>query len=178
MRLSARAMSRAVSVATVVAVVTLTGCGGSGDDGAGASGSPSAGASRVGESPSEPAGSPSGSPSGSAEPTAAESAQEPGDDDSPVETDDGAVEIEVEIEDGRVRPSGERVDVEVGQTIRFVVDSDSADEIHVHSTPEHSFSFRAGADDREFEFRLRQPGVVEAELHELGDVVVTLAARP
>ena len=88
------------------------------------------------------------------------------------------VQIEVEIENGQVTPAGERVDVEIGQPIRFVVDSDAADEIHVHSTPEHSFSFPAGAENREFRFKLTQPGVVEAELHELGDVIVTIAARP
>lgn len=171
MRLAARSMS----VVAAVAVVTLTGCGASGDDGAQAAGTPSAGASRVGGSPSEPTDS-SGSPSASAEPTATGSRDDSGG--SPVETEDDAVEVEVEIEDGQVTPSGERVDVEVGQTVRFRVDSDVADEIHVHSIPEHSFRFGAGADDREFEFRLNQPGVVEAELHELGDVVVTLAARP
>jgi plastocyanin len=90
----------------------------------------------------------------------------------------GAVEVDVHIENGEVTPSGERVDVEVGQKVRFVVDSDAADEIHVHSVPEHTFSFGPGTQDRQFAFTVRQPGVVEAELHELGDVLVTIAARP
>ncbi|MGH3355813.1 MAG: hypothetical protein ACRDOJ_07930 [Nocardioidaceae bacterium] len=129
---------RLLAALTAVSALTLTGCGGSAEEG---------------------------------------SATEP----SPTQqtpADAGAVEVEVEIEDGRVSPAGERVDVRLGQTIRLVVDSDAADEIHVHSTPEHSFRVPAGADDKVFEFALRQPGVVEAELHELGDVVVTFAARP
>jgi plastocyanin len=89
-----------------------------------------------------------------------------------------AVRVQVRIENGEVTPSGDRVDVEVGQPIQFVVDSDTADEIHVHSTPEHSFAFQAGAENRTFEFRLNQPGVIEAELHEGGDILVTFAARP
>lgn len=89
-----------------------------------------------------------------------------------------AVEVAVEVENGQVTPSGARVDAQVGQTVRFVVDSDAADELHVHSTPERTFAFPAGAEDREFELRLTRPGVVEVELHELGDVVVTIAAMP
>lgn len=146
-----RVSVRRSAAVAAVAVLALSGCGGGGteQDTTQSSQSPSPSTSAPGQS------SPGDSPS-----------------------EDSAVEIEVEIENGTVTPSGERVDVQVGQPIRFVVDSDAADEIHVHSTPEHSFSFKAGADDREFTFKLTQPGVVEAELHELGDVVVTLAARP
>ncbi|MGH3366172.1 MAG: hypothetical protein ACRDOY_03120 [Nocardioidaceae bacterium] len=102
-------------------------------------------------------------------------------DSSPVpspKTAHGVVQVSIDIEDGEVTPSGERVDVMVGQPIRLVVDSDAPDEIHIHSNPEQSFTIKDGADDKEFEFSLHQPGVVEAELHELGDVVVTFAVRP
>jgi hypothetical protein len=158
MRISARRLSALVAVATL----TVAGCGGSAGDSAQPSENTSASASPTRES----------TPDDSA------SESTPEDDGSPAETEDNAVEIEVEIEHGQVTPSGERVDVEVGQTIRLVVDSDAADEIHVHSTPEHSFRIRPGMDDKEFEFRLTQPGVVEMELHEQGDVLATLAARP
>jgi hypothetical protein len=86
--------------------------------------------------------------------------------------------VKVNIADGEVSPSGERVDVQVGQPIRLVVSSDTADEIHVHSSPEHSFAFKAGVRQQRFEFTLNQPGVVEAELHDLGDVLVGFAVRP
>ena len=175
----------AVTVLTALAAVaalTLAGCGG-GDDSTGSAGgeqtsSPSADASATesSETPSEsPSGSPSGSPSDDASDDATDdSTDAPGD----VETEDGAVEIEVEIEHGRVTPSGERVDVKIGEPIRFVVDSDAADELHVHSTPTRTFRVKPGDDDKQFELTLNQPGVVEVELHELGDVVVSLAARP
>lgn len=150
---------RRVSVLAAAAVLALAGCGGS--EGGAATGGDSASASP----------SASDSPSEAASPTASES-------ESAAEQEDDAVEIEVEVEDGQVTPSGERVDAQVGQTVRFVVDSDAADELHVHSSPEHAFAFKAGADDKEFEFTLTRPGVIEVELHELGDVVVTIAARP
>jgi hypothetical protein len=88
------------------------------------------------------------------------------------------VDIHVTITDGEVTPAGERVDVKLGQPIRLVVDSDAADELHVHSTPEHEFEVPAGAHGKVYEFTLNQPGVVEVELHELGQVVVSIAARP
>jgi plastocyanin len=167
----------ALTAVAAVVVLMLAGCGGGNSGAAGdeQASSPSAEASAR-ESPTE---SPSESPSDDASDDATNDASDdstdsPGD----VETEDDAVEIEIEIENGRVTPSGERVDVQVGEPIRFKVDSDVADELHVHSTPEHTFAVKAGADDKEFEFTLNQPGVVEVELHELGDVVVSLAARP
>lgn len=88
-----------------------------------------------------------------------------------------AVVVEGVIHDGHVASSGERIGVKIGQTVRFVVDSDAADEIPVHSTPEHSFAFKAGVDHKRFQFTLQPPGVVGAELHELGDFLA-IAARP
>jgi hypothetical protein len=153
-----RGAGRLLPVLVLVATLSLAGCGGSSDDSAPPSDgqSAAAGATR--------------------QPGPDDSATESGPDDPP--THDNAVEIEIEIEHGRVTPSGERVDVRVGQPIRLVVDSDAPDEIHVHSTPEHAFRVRPGMDDKEFRFRLTQPGVVEMELHEQGDVIATLAARP
>jgi hypothetical protein len=160
----------ALTALVAVALLTLAGCGGGSEDtGAAQDQQTSAPSTSAGESPgASPSESPSGSPSGAAT------------DDSTggVETEDDAVEIEIEIENGRVTPSGERVDVRIGEPIRFVVDSDVADQLHVHSTPEHTFAVKPGDDDKRFEFTLNQPGVVEVELHELGDVVVSLAARP
>jgi len=168
----------ALTALAAVAALTLAGCGGGGDSTGSAGGeqtsSPSADASAT-ESSETPSGSASESPSDDVtDDSTDDSTDAPGD----VETDDGAVEIEVEIEHGRVTPSGERVDVKIGEPIRFVVDSDAADELHVHSTPARTFRVKPGDDDKQFELTLNQPGVVEVELHELGDVVVSLAARP
>jgi plastocyanin len=171
MREITRRRSALTAIAAVV-VLTLAGCGGGGSDNTGAAGDAQTPSPSASDSASQ---SPSESPSDDAsDDSTADSTDGPGE----VETEDDAVEIEIEIENGQVTPSGERVDVQVGEPIRFKVDSDTADELHVHSTPEHSFPVKAGDDDKEFEFTLNQPGVVEVELHELGDVVVSLAARP
>ncbi len=88
------------------------------------------------------------------------------------------VDIHVKIANGQVTPAGERVDVTVGQTIRVIVNSDAADELHVHSSPDHEFEIPAGAHGKVYKFTLDKPGVVEVELHKLDEVVVSLAARP
>lgn len=155
-----RVSGRGLPAVAIVMTLVLAGCGGAGDSQTqDAEASPTATAS-----PSTPSPATASEVSGSQQ--------------APARTQDDTVEIEVEIEDGSVTPSGQRVDVEVGQTIRMVVSSDVADEIHVHATPDRTFAFKSGARNRQFEFALQQPGVVEAELHELGDVVVTIAARP
>jgi hypothetical protein len=88
------------------------------------------------------------------------------------------LDIHVKIANGEVTPAGERVDATVGQPIRMIVDSDAADELHVHSTPEHEFEVPANAHGKVYKFTLQQPGVVEVELHGLDEVVVSIAARP
>lgn len=93
----------------------------------------------------------------------------------PVEDD--AHTVQVEIRDGGVSPSGERIEVEPGQPIRLAVSSDQADTLHVHANPEHEFTVRAG-DDQEFVFTLDQPGVYEVESHETGHLIVSVAVTP
>lgn len=88
-----------------------------------------------------------------------------------------AVDVEVTIEDGSVRPLGEQVEVGVDQTVRLHVDSDAADHLHVHSDPEHEFAVEPGM-HKAFSFRVSTPGQVDVELHELGATVVQLVVRP
>ena len=110
----------------------------------------------VAESPSESA----SSPEPSASPT--QSPSESSDDD----------QIEVEIEDDKVEPNGERVEVGVGELIKLRVESDRAGELHVHSTPEQELSFGKGRSVIEFE--IAQPGIVDVEEHESGVVLLQL----
>lgn len=86
-----------------------------------------------------------------------------------------AVEIEVEVEDGRVKGPGE-VEVTQGERVRLVVESDVADEVHVHGydlladvTPSRAavIVFRADA-----------PGVYEVELEGAGLVLLQLSVVP
>ncbi|MPZ62404.1 MAG: hypothetical protein GEU93_14140 [Propionibacteriales bacterium] len=154
-----RLPTRSFAAVLLAAGLAITGCG-SDDEGAS---NADAGQSAVDD---EPSGQEHGS-------------HEDGDDTGGDDDAGGAAqEIEVEIEHGRVTPSGERVTVSVGQPVRMVIDSDAVDEIHVHAQPEHSFDVQAGKDDQIFEFTLETPGVYEAELHELGDVIVSIEVRP
>jgi len=102
-------------------------------------------------------------PSASAEAT---DSQEPADD---------AVVVDVTLADDGPTPQGDRVDVEVGQTVRLVVTNQSgeADEVHVHSDPEHSLEVAAGASG-ELEFTVDRPGQVAVESHHADAVIVQL----
>lgn len=100
---------------------------------------------------------------------ACSSDDDPADAKGPVE----AVVVEITEEGGQITPLGETVEVDLGREIRLVVDSDAADELHVHSEPEQSFDVKA-KDDQEFSFTIDAPGTYEVESHELGVVVVKL----
>ncbi|MFI5426948.1 hypothetical protein [Aeromicrobium sp. UC242_57] len=47
--------------------------------------------------------------------------------------------VKIDIADGKASPQGDRVEVKSGQRVRLVMTSDVAEEIHVHSDPEHTF---------------------------------------
>ncbi len=81
--------------------------------------------------------------------------------------------LDVTIADGVVRPSGETLEAEVGQDIEVRIDSDAADEMHVHSSPEHEFDIKP-ADDQVFRFSIDTPGQVEVETHETETVVAKI----
>jgi hypothetical protein len=86
------------------------------------------------------------------------------------------VTIEIRQQDGSIEPAdGRVVEVEQGQPIQLVVTSDVADEIHVHSDPEHEFEIRKGADAEELpSFTLESPGRFPVESHHLELTLVTL----
>jgi plastocyanin len=163
-----RKPARFLAASAVATLVLLSGCG---DD-------DSTTEAETGSSPTSP---PAQTDSPSATPTPTRSADHGDDDhdgktDDHVETDDHAVEIEIEIEHGRTRPAGQRVQVQPGQTIRLEVDSDIADELHLHSDPEKSFEVRVGEDQR-FEFSLDAPGVYELESHETDQQIVSIQVQ-
>ncbi|MCW2813188.1 MAG: hypothetical protein JWN84_643 [Nocardioides sp.] len=83
----------------------------------------------------------------------------------PQAPDDGATDIAIEVKDGVVTPAGDRIDVELGAPVRFLVTSDVAGELHVHSSPETYESFEAGTNEA-LELQFDRPGVIEVELHE------------
>jgi plastocyanin len=90
--------------------------------------------------------------------------------------DETGVAVDIRIKGGKVSPQGDRVDVEVGQQVTLRITSDAAEEIHVHSDPEHTFQVKAG-DSIEESFTIDTPGQVAVEAHHLGVTVVQLVVR-
>ena len=90
-------------------------------------------------------------------------------------SDDDSVSIEVTREGDTFTPNGERVELEVGQTLVLTIDSDVAGELHVHSTPEQEVTYDAGTS--EHEITVDRPGVVEVESHGPDLVVLQLEVR-
>ncbi|PRC46902.1 hypothetical protein C6A85_87705, partial [Mycobacterium sp. ITM-2017-0098] len=84
--------------------------------------------------------------------------------------------IDVTIEGGKVTPTNEQLQAEVNEPIVLRVDSDAADQLHVHSTPEHSFDVGIGP-AQSFQFTVTVPGRVDVELHELHTTVATIQVR-
>ncbi|MBC7631970.1 MAG: hypothetical protein H7290_10995 [Flavobacterium sp.] len=89
----------------------------------------------------------------------------------------GGPVVEIVVKDGKVTPEGRRVEVTVGQEIALHVTSDAAEELHVHSDPEHTFEVARGG-DKTFTFTIRTPGQVAVEAHHLGVTIVQLVVRP
>lgn len=90
---------------------------------------------------------------------------------------DEGVAVDVTIEDGTVTPQGDRVEVSVGEPVTLNVTTDVADEIHVHSDPEHSFEVEGG-DAKSFTFTVDTPGQVAVESHHADVTIVQLVVRP
>jgi hypothetical protein len=85
--------------------------------------------------------------------------------------------VDITILRGNVTPTNEALKATVGQQIVFRVNSDAADELHVHSVPDHTFTVeqRAG---QTFQFSTDVPGRVDVELHHLDRTVATIQVEP
>ncbi|WP_040742420.1 hypothetical protein [Nocardia tenerifensis] len=86
------------------------------------------------------------------------------------------VTISVRIAGGSVTPTNTRTEARVFQPIVLEVDSDAADELHVHSEPSQTFAVEPKAGQR-FQFTVTVPGRVDVELHHAGKTVTTLLIR-
>lgn len=80
--------------------------------------------------------------------------------------------VSIQIAGDSVSPSGEGVEVKVGQPVVFNIQSDKAGELHVHSTPEKHIEFDEGVSTITLTFD--QPGVVDVEDHALDKLIVQL----
>jgi hypothetical protein len=84
------------------------------------------------------------------------------------------VTLDVTIKDGQVTPTNAQLEARLGEPIVIRVNSDAADELHVHSNPEHSFAV-APANGQSFQFTVDVPGRVDVELHEQHVTVATIS---
>lgn len=82
--------------------------------------------------------------------------------------------LEITIEGGEVTPTNAQLEAQVGQPIVIRVNSDAADELHVHSNPEYTFAV-APTNGQMFEFTVEVPGRVDVELHHTHTTVATIA---
>lgn len=84
--------------------------------------------------------------------------------------------IDVDINGGNVTPTNEQLQAGVKQQIIVKVNSDAADELLVHSTPEHKFNVEAKP-MQSFQFTVDVPGKVDVVLHKLNKVVATIQVQ-
>ena len=84
--------------------------------------------------------------------------------------------VDVKIQDGNVTPTNAQLEASVNEPIVFKVDSDAADELHVHSNPEHSYKIEAKP-GQSFQFTVAVPGKVDVELHDLNTTVATITVQ-
>ena len=84
--------------------------------------------------------------------------------------------IEVTIKGGTVTPTNEQLQAAVKEQIVIRVNSDVADELHVHSNPEHTFKVEAKP-GQTFQFTVEVPGQVAVELHQLNKTIADIAVQ-
>ena len=85
--------------------------------------------------------------------------------------------IEITIKGGNVDPTNAQLQAKVKEPIVVRVTSDVADELHVHSTPDHTFKIEPNK-AMQFQFSIDVPGNVDIELHQLNKVVATVSVQP
>jgi sporulation-control protein spo0M len=86
------------------------------------------------------------------------------------------LEVEVTIKGGTVTPTNEQLQAAVSEQIVIRVNSDAADELHVHSNPEHTFKVEPKA-GQSFQFTVAVPGKVDVELHQLKQTIATIEVQ-
>ena len=84
--------------------------------------------------------------------------------------------IDVDIKGGDVTPTNEQLQAAVKEQIVVRVNSDAADQLQVHSTPEHSFNVEAKP-MQSFQFTVDVPGKVDVELHNLNKIIATIQVQ-
>ena len=84
--------------------------------------------------------------------------------------------IDVEIKGGNVTPTNEQLQAGLKEQIVVRVNSDAADELRIHATPEHNFTVEAKP-MQSFQFTVDVPGKVDVELHKLNKTIATIQVQ-
>jgi PBP1b-binding outer membrane lipoprotein LpoB len=84
--------------------------------------------------------------------------------------------IDVTIKGGEVTPTNAQLDANAKEPIVVRVNSDVADQLHVHSNPEHTFNIEPKS-GQSFQFTVDVPGNVDIELHQLNRTVATVTVQ-
>jgi len=87
------------------------------------------------------------------------------------------LDINVTIQGGQVEPTNLQLETKVKDPIVVRVKSDAADELHVHSTPDHTFKIEPDK-LQQFQFTVDVPGKVDIELHQLKKIIATVQVQP
>ncbi len=87
------------------------------------------------------------------------------------------LDIDVTVKGGQVNPTNAQLKAKVKEPIVIRVNSDAADELHVHSTPDHTFKIDPGK-AMQFQFTVEVPGNVDIELHHLNKTIATVQVQP
>lgn len=83
--------------------------------------------------------------------------------------------VEVTINGENVSPKGDRIDAKVGEPVTFIVTSDRAGGLHVHSSPEQTPEFKKGTTT--IAVTVDKPGLVDVEEHESDALIAQLEVR-
>lgn len=114
-----------------------------------------------------------GGPSASSSPAAAPTASSA----SSSSANNNTLTIDITIANGKTTPSGEKINVPVGQKVILNVTSDTDDEVHAHiGGPGYELEVKAGTPAKG-EFTIDSPGSFEVESHHLEKIIVILNGR-
>lgn len=148
-------------VGTAGALLALAGCGGPAEEAS----APTAASTTSQEAPSEAGPTPPEPTESESEPESeSESTPAPSSPSEPAET--AGVTVEVVIAGGQVTTASDRVEVVPGDPVSVTVETDTADELHVHGV-DMTFALEPGSTDVEFQVPGDlAPGLYEVETHD------------
>jgi sporulation-control protein spo0M len=84
--------------------------------------------------------------------------------------------IDATIKGGQVTPTDAQLQAKVSETIVVRVNSDTTDQLLVHSNPAHTFTVEAKP-AQTFQFSITAPGKVDIQLHQLNKTIATVTVQ-